>query len=308
MLSSGIKNPPMSVVMAAYNHGKYIGEAIQSVLDQTFGDFELIVFDDGSIDNTRDVVSAFSDKRIRYHYQVNSGLPACGRNKGMKLSVGKYISLFDADDVWYKEKLQKSKEILDAMPEVGLVCHNEAIVHDGRIMRNTSFGPYRFDMYRQLLFKGNCLHSSAVTLRRKIVFDDGLEFSEDKQLFTVEDYEYWMRLSKKYRFFFLPDVLGYYRVTDTGAFLSSGSANPLNMLRLLDVHFKEMGEPDKETKKLIRKRRSTVMCSGGRICLHKGEFEESARWYRMALRELPFGYKALLGLLTSLLRIKVVFR
>ena len=301
-------NPGISVVIAAYNHGKYIAKAIRSVLDQTFGDFEVIVLDDGSTDNTREVVASFSDKRIRYHYQANSGLPACGRNKGMSLSTGAYISLLDGDDFWYKEKLQRSKQVLDDMPEVGLVCHNEAIVHDDKILRYTSYGPYKEDMYKQLLFVGNCLHSSAVTLRREIFFKDGFKFSEDRQLFAVEDYEYWLRLAKNYRFYFLPDVLGCYRVTETGAFLSSGGASPVNMLRLLDRHFEEIGRKDKESQKMVKIRRSSVMCGAGRMLQHNRQFEESKKWYLAALKENPYNYKALFGLIASLFRIKIIYR
>ena len=301
-------NPGISVVIAAYNHGKYIAKAIRSVLDQTFGDFEIIVLDDGSTDNTREVVASFSDKRIRYHYQANSGLPACGRNKGMSLSTGAYISLLDGDDFWYREKLQRSKQALDDMPEVGLVCHNEAIVHNDKILRYTSYGPYRDDMYRQLLFGGNCLHSSAVTLRREIFFKDGFKFSEDRGLFTIEDYEYWMRLSKRYRFYFLPDVLGCYRVTETGAFLSSGGASPVNMLRLLDEHFKEAGRNEGKTQTMIRRRRSSVMCGAGRMYQHSRQFEDSKKWYVAALKENPYNYKALFGLITSSFGIKIIYR
>ena len=299
--------PAISVVIAAYNHGKYVDKAIRSVLDQTFGDFEIIVLDDGSTDNTREIVSSFSDERIRYHYQPNSGLPASGRNKGMSLSSGAYISLLDGDDFWYREKLQKSKQALDDMPEAGLVCHNEAIVHDDKVLRYTSYGPYRDDMYRQLLFEGNRLHSSAVTLRREIFFNDGFKFSEDRRLFTIEDYEYWLRLSRRYRFYFLPDVLGCYRVTETGAFLSSGGASPINMLRLLDEHFKEVDRGDGKTRKMIRRRRSSVMCGAGRMYQHSRQFEESKEWYLEALMENPYNYKALLGLITSSFGIRIIY-
>lgn len=303
-----MKNPKISVVIAAYNHGKYIDKAIRSVLDQTFGDFEIIVLDDGSTDNTREVVASFSDKRIRYYYQANSGLPACGRNKGMSLSTGAYISLLDGDDFWYREKLLKSKQALDDMPEIGLVCHNEAIVHNDKILRQTSYGPYKDDMYEQLLFGGNCLHSSAVTLRREIFFKDGFKFSEDKRLFTIEDYEYWMRLSKKYSFYFLPDVLGCYRVTETGAFLSSGGTNSINTLRLLDEHFKEMNDKEGKKQNITKRRRSSVMCAAGRMHQHSRQFEESRKWYAAALKENPYNYKALFGLMTSSLGIKIIYR
>ncbi|MDD5136888.1 MAG: glycosyltransferase, partial [Candidatus Omnitrophica bacterium] len=212
-----MSNPDISVIIVAYNHARYLGQAIRSVLDQTFDDLEVIVFDDGSRDNTKEVVSSFHDKRIKYYHQENSGLPANGRNSGMKLAAGKYIALMDGDDFWYKEKLERCKEALDSMRDVDLVCHNEAIMYEEKILRYTSYGPYQDDMYSRLLFKGNCLHTSAVVIRRKVFFDDNVRFCEDRDLFAVEDYEYWLRLSKRYKFYFLPDVLGCYRVTEEGA-------------------------------------------------------------------------------------------
>ncbi|MDD4878952.1 MAG: glycosyltransferase [Candidatus Omnitrophica bacterium] len=303
-----MKNPGISVVITAYNKGKFIGDTVRSVLSQEYGDFELIIVDDGSTDNTREVVSSFPDKRIRYHYQANSGLPACARNKGMSLSTGRYISLLDGDDYWYNEKLQRSKEVLDDMPDAGLIWHNEAIVHDGRVLRHTSYKPYGDDMYRRLLFEGKCLPVSAVTLRREIFFEGGFKFSEDKRLFAIEDYEYWLRLSRRYRFYFLPEVLGCYRVTEKGAFFASGGGNPVNMLRLLDEHFREIGGKDRKTQEMIRRRRASVMCGAGRMYQHNRQFKESEKWYLAALGENPFDYKALVGLVASLLRIRIIYR
>ena len=303
-----MRNPGISVVVTAYNKGKFIGDSIKSVLSQEYGDFELIIIDDGSTDNTREIISSFSDERIRYHYQANSGLPACARNKGMSLSTGAYISLLDGDDFWYKGKLQKSKRVLDDMPDVGLVWHNEAIVHNGRVLNYTSYKPYADDMYERLLFEGKCLPVSAATMRREIFFKDGFKFSEDKRLFAIEDYEYWLRLSKRYRLYYLPEVLGCYHVNERGAFFTSGGGNPVNMLRLLDEHFKEMGYKDERTNKMIRRRRSAVMCGAGRMYQHNRQFGDSRKWYSMALKENPFDYKALIWLIVSLLRIRIIYK
>ncbi|MFA5142615.1 MAG: glycosyltransferase family A protein [Candidatus Omnitrophota bacterium] len=299
--------PAVSVVIVAYNHAEYIGQAIQSVLDQTFGDFEVVVFDDGSRDNTKDVVASFHDERIKYYRQENSGLPAKGRNAGMRLARGRYIALMDGDDFWYKEKLDKSIRALDTMKDVSLICHNEDIIYGTRILPHKSYGPYRADMYSSLLFNGNCLHSSAVTIRREVFFDDGMRFCEDKDLFAIEDYEYWMRLSRRYKFYFLPDRLGCYRVIDKGAFLSSNETNTKNLLCLLERHFSKLNRQDDKFRAMARRRRSSVMCAAGRMQQHKANFKESGRWYIMALREYPFNYKALIGLALSTLRIKLFY-
>jgi len=301
------KTPELSVVIAAYNHGAYIGETIRSVLRQKYQDFEVIVLDDGSTDNTKDVVGSFADPRIRYVYQENSGLPACGRNRGMALARGRYIALLDGDDYWHEDKLKRCKAVLDTMPEIGLVCHNAAIVHDGKVTRTTSYMPYRDRMYERLLFGGNCLHVSGVVLRREIFFDDNFRFSEDKGLFTVEDYEYWLRLSKRCRFHLIDDVLGYYRVTATGAFLRNTEANTGNMLRLLEAQCQMLDHHDRSLMRKVRIRKSTVMCAAGRMYHHQKEFAAARRWYARALREYPANYKALVGLIAASIGIRILY-
>ena len=300
--------PQFSVTIAAYNHGKFIKEAINSVLSQTAQDFEIIVLDDGSTDGTRAIVGSIKDDRIRYIYQPNSGFPAAGRNKAISLSSGRYIALLDGDDYWERGKLENAKAALDRDAGAALVCHNEAVVYKGKILRRTSYGPYSADMYSRLLFKGNSLHSSAVMIRREVFFDDDMRFDERKSLFTVEDYDYWLRLSGKYKFIFLPEVLGYYRVTEEGAFLSSGAANADNMLNLLDENFKKMNVPDAATRNAMRRRRSSVMAAAGRVFNHKKEFYNSRAWYLKAIAEYPANLKAYAGLAASALHHRIIYR
>lgn len=301
-------NPEFSVVIVAYNHGKYIHKAIQSVLNQTLHNFEIIVFDDGSTDNTREIVNNITDKRIKYFYQENSGLPARGRNKGISLASGRYISILDGDDFWLEKKLEECKKVLKERQDVDLVCHNEAILYGDRVLRHTSYGPSADNMYFKLLFEGNCLHTSAVTIRRKIFFDDGFKFCEDNNLFTIEDYDYWLRLSKRYKFYFLPQVLGCYRVTESGAFLRSAETSSLNMLNLLESHFNKVENSSVKLRQKIRKRRSSVMCAAGRIYQHRREFKQSQKWYLKAIKEYPLNYKASICFLASALNIKIVYR
>ncbi len=302
------KGPEISVVIAAYKHGKYIRKTIESVLAQIFRDFEVIVLDDGSKDDTRDVVAGIHDERVKYFYQENSGLPAAGRNKGMSLARGRLIALLDGDDYWKPEKLARCKETLDCMKDVGLVCHNESVTYNDKVLRDTSYGPYTENMYFKLLFGGNCLHTSAIMMRREIFFDDNYRFSEDRALFTIEDYEYWLRLSKKYHFYFMPEVLGYYRVTETGAFLAAGESNSINMLRLLDSNFAMIDKPDSDTRRMMKKRRSSVMCAAGRMYHHKSEFKESKIWYTKAFIEYKLNYKACIGFIAALFGLRIIYK
>ena len=96
-----------SVVLTTYLHGKYIHAAIESVLEQTFKDYELIIVDDESPDNTEEEVTKLNDNRIKYIRQSHSGLPAKTRNTGIRIATGRFIAFLDGDDIWYPEKLYK---------------------------------------------------------------------------------------------------------------------------------------------------------------------------------------------------------
>ncbi len=113
--------PLVSVIMPAYNAERYIGEAIQSVLDQTLADWELIIVDDGSTDHTAEVVRRFANPRIRYIYQKNAG-PSVARNRGLEHAQGTFIAFLDADDLYLPRKLQGQVAFLQQRPEVGLVA------------------------------------------------------------------------------------------------------------------------------------------------------------------------------------------
>ena len=126
------KNPTVSVIIPTYNRAHLIGRAIQSVLNQTYRDFEIIVVDDGSADNTEEVVKSFYDKRIKYiKHKKNKGAAAT-RNTGIKAARGKYIAFQDSDDEWLPEKLEKQMKVFENAPaKVGVVYTDM-----WRIMRN----------------------------------------------------------------------------------------------------------------------------------------------------------------------------
>ena len=113
--------PKLSVIMPAYNAEKYIGEAIESILNQTFTDFEFIIIDDGSSDHTADIIKGFHDERIRFiQNEKNSGV-ANTLNKGLELSQGEYIARMDADDISLPARFEKQVAFMEANPDVAVV-------------------------------------------------------------------------------------------------------------------------------------------------------------------------------------------
>jgi glycosyltransferase involved in cell wall biosynthesis len=124
-----MSQPKVTVVIPAYNQAEFLGEAIQSVLDQTFADFEVIVVNDASPDHTDEVVKQFDDPRLRYiHHKENRGLPAT-RNSGMRAAQGELIALLDADDLFHPEKLQAHVNYLRKHPEIGASYNNRFHLH-----------------------------------------------------------------------------------------------------------------------------------------------------------------------------------
>jgi len=193
-------SPKVTVFIPTYNYGHFLGEAIQSVLDQTFQDWELIVVDDGSTDNTREVVAAFRDPRIHYVYQQNQGNPAA-RNNALRLARGEYVACLDADDMWFPEKLEKQVAQLDSLPPtVGLVYSDVYLFNndDGAIIGRFLGGrrPPRGKVFDALLDTDGWFISDTGSLIRREVFDRvGLY---DERLLTHEDWEMWVRIASAY--------------------------------------------------------------------------------------------------------------
>lgn len=225
-MANSITQPVFSVVIPAYNCVHFIGDALQSVLRQTWRDFEIIVIDDGSNDGTGDVVAAFTDERVFCYRQERSGRPACARNAGIRRARGEYIAFLDADDIWYPQKLERILKIFSADPDIGLVCNDERVTRDGYTVREKRYGPAAKDMVRQLLLQGNALSTSATVVRREWLEQVG-GFCERNDYYCVEDYDLWIRLAAAgCRFYFLHEILGEYRLHTANSSGIFGTGSP----------------------------------------------------------------------------------
>jgi len=201
--------PAITVLMPAYNAGKYIGEAIASVLQQTFADFELLIVNDGSTDNTLDVISSFNDERIVVIHQSNKGV-AEALNTGLKQARGTYIARFDADDVCYPERLQKQYDFLISHPDYVLVGSDaDYILEDGdflfhfKCIAHTHAG-----VMDKLYFYCPFIHPAVMYPKDVVIEADG--YSSDAHNF--EDYLLWTNISKSGKMGNLPEALIKYRL------------------------------------------------------------------------------------------------
>jgi glycosyltransferase involved in cell wall biosynthesis len=187
------KNPPVSVIIPTYNRGWIIREAIDSVLAQDFTDFELIVVDDGSTDNTADILRGFGSD-IQVIRQSNAGVSAA-RNRGIKASAGRWIAFLDSDDLWLPQKLSRQVDFFAAHAHA-MVCQTE----EQWIRKGVRVNPKaRHHKFSGLIFERSlelCLVSPSAVMIRKDLFNDVGLF--DEGLPACEDYDLWLRISCRF--------------------------------------------------------------------------------------------------------------
>lgn len=199
--------PKISVVMPAYNAEKYIAEAIKSILNQTFSDFEFIIIDDGSTDRTVNIVNSFSDERIRF-FQNESNLGVAETlNRGLDLASGQYIARMDSDDISLPERFEMQASFMDEHPEI-------AVLGAGIELFGAQTGKRVFSGQNELLkidlLFGNCFAHPAIMMRASC-FGDG-KFCYDRSFNQIEDFELWDRVSRCYKMASLSEVLLKYRI------------------------------------------------------------------------------------------------
>ncbi len=208
-----------SIIIPTFNRADKLRKALESVLNQTFCDYEVLVMDDGSTDETRKVVESFNDARLFYDWAPNSGGPAAPRNRGLNFAKGTYIAFLDADDWWHPNKLSKCFEMLQRGYDV--------VYHELEIVRTISRVGRKLIGSRQLmrpiqidlLIHGNALATSSVVVRRTII-NMTLGFNEHQKMIASEDYNMWLQIAGlTERFHFMSDVLGCY--LDDGSGLSN---------------------------------------------------------------------------------------
>jgi glycosyltransferase involved in cell wall biosynthesis len=203
----------VSIVVPAFNAERFIEETIDSVLAQTHRDWELVVVDDGSTDDTASVVQRVDDARIRLVQIPHSGLPAVARNRGIAESRAPHVAFLDADDLWRPEKLAHQLEMLAARPEVGLV-HCAAEVLDDPQAPVATPGDDEEPLLIRLL-ETNFIYNSSVLVRRSVLDEHGV-FDTDPGLRGTEDFELWLRLAVVVEFAYVPEPLLLYRVHTGG--------------------------------------------------------------------------------------------
>ena len=222
--------PLISVVLITYQHEKYIAEAIQSILDQTFEDFELIIVNDGSTDRTDEIIKTFLDNRITYIYQENQG-PSIASNNGILASRGKYIALISGDDVCYPQRLEVQYKHLSDFGKKIAFSWIDVIDDDSQPLNEHFVQSYfnlpsrtRAEILNSFFMKGNDLCGVSVMAERQILLEAGLFNLASIQM---QDFDMWIKIVKKYDISVIEEKLIKYRVRSNSGNLSLDPSNSI---------------------------------------------------------------------------------
>ncbi len=203
-------SPTVSVIIPTYNYGSFIGEAIESVLAQTFPVSEIVVVDDGSSDNTEEVVGKFGNK-VKYIKQKNGGV-GLARNTGVKHSTGEFIAFLDADDIWLPQKLERQLRVLENDEEIGLVTTGmREFDASGKTISKHQNGQSGWCAEKILLSEAVTVGPGTTIFMKRSVFDEVGGFDETKNMHPAEDWEFTYQVARKFKLAFLPDLLAEYR-------------------------------------------------------------------------------------------------
>lgn len=275
--------PKVSVIIPTYNHARYLPDAIESVLGQSFADWEAIVVDDGSRDDTSEVMGRFGDSRLRYVWQENRGLSGA-RNTGITRARGEHIALLDADDIWEPAFLERSVALLERSPDIGATyCGFRYMDAAGNLLPQSVMKMVSADRFRNELLLGNWLSPGTVLVRASLYRTAG---PFDEALRACEDFDMWLRMSVDHSFAGFPDVLlRYRRVGDNMSDDVDRMAKAL--FSVLQKHLGSLEEPVATWTELKRNAVSTIFNMRVQGYLAQGRTAESAESFLWLLQHRP---------------------
>lgn len=276
-------NPRCSIVIPTYNHAHFLRTALDSVRAQTFGDWEAIVVNNFSEDDTIAVVESYDDPRIRLVNFANHGIIAAARNHGLSLTKAPIVAFLDSDDFWHPEKLACCLEKL--AQGYDLVCHAESWVRQGQRPRIVRYGPEARATYESLLLDGNCISTSAVVVRRDWVERVGA-FDVRPEFVTAEDYEMWLKLARDgARIGFIAEVLGQYLIHEGNQ--SRAALRNMHAVMAVFEHHRSALAAGTSARRL-RRREAVLLYSGARALQDDGRYREAWPHFFKAVLRYPW--------------------
>lgn len=283
--------PSVSVIVPTYNRADLVSEAIDSVLRQTHADLEAIVVDDGSSDDTSDVVSGYRDPRVVSVRIEHSGLVGVARNVGLEHARGELIAFLDSDDAWLPDRLERT--LAELRGTVGVVCSNAQIMDETGASTGALYldaDPHaRGRAFQRLIEKDNFVITSTVLTRRKLLDRVGY-FPELQLLRGVEDYDLWLRLALITDFVYIPAPLVRYR-RHVGS-MNEGADIPTHWQALVCIMDRTEGELAGRgyrgwaARQMVRRRRNALLAALGADVRQPLTLSNALRRARTRLRHI----------------------
>lgn len=204
-------NPLVSIVTPTYNRADFIEQAVNSVLAQTYANFELLIVDDGSTDNTRDLLEpVLADSRVRYFHQENQG-QSVARNLALSEAKGDFVCFLDSDNYWPAEKLEKQVELFRGQPDYDVIYGDIIVIDEtGKEVTRKNMSRYSGHIARYMI-RDNCVSMNTAMARRRCFNELGAMSGQRR---VADDYDLWLRFSARFRFLYVPQFFAYYRVMD----------------------------------------------------------------------------------------------
>ena len=289
--------PEITVSIPTYNRSSLVKQAIESVLSQTYQDFDIAVIDDGSTDDTREVVASFGDPRVKYFYKENGGC-ASARNAGIEHATGEYFAYLDSDDLWPANFLEVMLAQLRANPEYGCVyCPIEKVFPDGT--RKASYGPKqcRSGRITRELFKTNFIWIQAAVFRTEVL----KSFRFDDSMRNGADTDALLRLSTQIQYLYYDDIKVDFRAEHGIAPRKDISSSNCNRILLLERFYSRLGGEKYISSSQARQKLSHSYRSNARNFHSKQYRAASIILYKRAIKYWPFDFRLYPGLLTSVM-------
>jgi len=280
--------PKVSVIIPTYNYKHFIQKAIDSVLTQTYKDFEIIVVDDGSTDNTGDMIESKYDRNVTYIYQDNKGASAA-RNKGIEASCGEYLVFLDADDYFLSSSIKERLTVLEDNKTIGWVYSRWQYVDTERNVLENAFPNAPFAYKKKLrgnifmdILSGALINTSSVLLRRTCAEDTG---GFDHRLSAFQDYDFWLRVSHDHQVEYLDKVLVYITChKDSISFTQPPYPSRAIINRKIEENYSNYLP---ELGLTWRRIKASEFNYSGNSFLENGNLNEALREFKRSIREYP---------------------
>jgi len=295
--------PYVSIIIPTYNRAILLHEALHSVRMQTESNWEAIVINNYSEDNTIDIVAAFSDPRIKLLNFKNNGNIGAARNHGVSMARSDWIAFLDSDDTYHPEKIARCRAV--ANKNFDIINHRFVKVKNGRPFWKSPKYQAKNATYRNMFFKENCLAALTIFVRKSLINKVG-GFSEDHHLISAEDRDLWLKFAKEgANIKFIDDILANYRVH------SSQMTRHINLhmqasLTVVERHKKTVFPKKLLDPFLVQRERALITYSGGRAHYILGDRINAACLLAKSILIFPFVIKAYLSLVLCCLPIKAI--